>query len=62
MKNERKTNYAIERQRITDPKSKILRSEVQQAILSEKMEKVPGPDKITNELLIDELLPILTCL
>lgn len=41
----------------------ILESEVEKAIKSQKMEKAPGPDKITNEMLrgtMDELVPILT--
>lgn len=41
----------------------VLKSEVERAILSQKMEKAPGPDHIPNELLrgtIEELSPILT--
>lgn len=41
----------------------ILYSETRKAILSQKLDKAPGPDKITNELLrgtIEELVPILT--
>ena len=41
----------------------ILQCEVEKAIKSQKMEKSPGPDKITNELLkgtIIEITPILT--
>lgn len=41
----------------------ILVSEVEKAIKSQKMEKAPGPDRITNELMrgtITELSPILT--
>ncbi|CAF4937381.1 unnamed protein product [Pieris macdunnoughi] len=41
----------------------ILQSEVRKAILSQKSDKAPGPDKITNGLLkgtLKELVPILT--
>lgn len=41
----------------------ILSSETRIAILSQKLDKAPGPDKITNELLrgtVEELIPILT--
>lgn len=46
-----------------DLEPKILPSETRKAILSQKTDKAPGPDKITNEILkgnIDELIPILT--
>ncbi|GBP36709.1 hypothetical protein EVAR_24711_1 [Eumeta japonica] len=41
----------------------IIPSEVEEAMYSLKMEKAPGPDKVTNGLLkgtLEELLPILT--
>ncbi|KAF9412468.1 hypothetical protein HW555_009038 [Spodoptera exigua] len=47
----------------SDPEPEILPSEVRKAILSQKSDKAPGPDKITNELLkgtVEELAPILT--
>lgn len=47
----------------SDPEPEILPSEVRKAILSQKSDKAPGPDKITNELLkgtLEELAPILT--
>lgn len=48
---------------LLDPVPKILPSEVEKAIKSQKMDKSPGPDKITNELLkgtLKEITPILT--
>ncbi|KAJ8704650.1 hypothetical protein PYW07_011838 [Mythimna separata] len=55
----------IENHRIQDAEDipEILQSEIEKAINSQKMEKAPGPDRITNELLrgtISELSPILT--
>lgn len=47
----------------TESEPEILPEEIEKAILSQKMEKAPGPDKIINELLkgtLKELLPILT--
>lgn len=47
----------------TELEPKILPIEIEKAIYSQKMEKAPGPDKITNELLkgtLEDLLPILT--
>ncbi|CAK1591386.1 unnamed protein product [Parnassius mnemosyne] len=47
----------------SEPVPDILLCEVEKAIKSQKMEKSPGPDKITNELMrgnIEELTPILT--
>lgn len=53
-------NYNI---RLENPEPDILPSEIRKAILSQKLDKAPGPDKITNELLrgtVEELVPILT--
>lgn len=46
-----------------EPIPEILQCEVEKSIKSQKAEKSPGPDKITNELLkgtMEELAPILT--
>lgn len=46
-----------------EPVAAILQCEVEKAIKSQKTEKSPGPDKITNELMrgtLEELAPILT--
>ncbi|CAH2091439.1 unnamed protein product [Euphydryas editha] len=46
---------------ITEPK--ILPSEVKKAILSQKPDKAPGPDEITNEILkgtLESVVPLLT--
>ncbi|GBP00087.1 Probable RNA-directed DNA polymerase from transposon X-element [Eumeta japonica] len=48
---------------IMNPEPNILPSETRKAILSKKLDKAPGPDKITNELLrgtVKELVPIST--
>ncbi|GBP13562.1 LINE-1 retrotransposable element ORF2 protein [Eumeta japonica] len=48
---------------LVNPEPDILPSETRKAILSQKLDKAPGPDKITNELLrgtVKELVPILT--
>ncbi|GBP38519.1 hypothetical protein EVAR_95421_1 [Eumeta japonica] len=40
-----------ERQSKEEPESKIILSEVEEVMLSQKMGKAPGPHKITNECL-----------
>ncbi|XP_030025374.2 uncharacterized protein LOC115443910 [Manduca sexta] len=48
---------------LLNPEPEILHSETRKAILSQKLDKAPGPDKITNEVLkgtLEELVPILT--
>ncbi|KAI8430992.1 hypothetical protein MSG28_001085 [Choristoneura fumiferana] len=65
-KNNTKTRLDVNREHKEVPmEPKILPKEVEKAIYSQKMEKAPGPDKVTNELLkgtLEELLPIITSL
>lgn len=60
---EESKNNKQRKEETINPEPEILPIEVEKAILSQKMEKAPGPDKITNELLkgtLEELVPILT--
>lgn len=57
-------NYTIKAERQTEESEpEILPREIEKAVLSQKSEKAPGPDKIVNELLkgtLEDLLPVLT--